>query len=70
MSDTPRQPAAPQLICAKCNLALVPDKVTVSYLGGVFPIELLKCPGCGFAYVPESLAIGRMQQVEQALEDK
>ena len=66
----PLQPATPQLICGKCKLALVPGKVTVSYLGGVFPIDLLKCPGCGFAYVPESLATGKMLRVEQALEDK
>jgi hypothetical protein len=30
----------------------------------------MKCPGCGMAYVPEELAEGKMQQVEQALENK
>ena len=45
-------------------------KVTVSYMGAKFPIELLRCPGCGLVYVPESLATGKMEQVEQSLEDK
>jgi hypothetical protein len=66
MADVPKAP----LICAKCRLELVPGKVTVSYLGNTFPIDLYKCPGCGFVYVPESLATGKMAQVEQALEDK
>jgi hypothetical protein len=64
MEDTP------QLICNKCNLALVSAKGKVSYLGNEFTIDLLRCPGCGFTYVPESLATGKMLQVEQALEDK
>ena len=70
MPDTPPQPPIPALICGKCKLALVPGKVTVSYLGNSFPIDLAKCPGCGLVYVPEPLATGKMLQVEQALEDK
>ena len=60
----------PELLCAKCKLVLVPGKVTASYLGNSFPVDLLRCPNCGFTYVPESLAVGKMLQVEQALEDK
>ena len=45
-------------------------KVTVSYLGSEFPVELLRCPSCGTVFVPEELATGKMLQVEQALEDK
>jgi hypothetical protein len=70
MSNQPQPPAAPQLVCGKCKIALAPGKVTVTYLGATFPIELFKCPGCGLVHVPESLAIGKMAQVEQALEDK
>jgi len=64
--------AAPEqvLICAKCNVAMKPGQVRASYLGSEFPIELIKCPVCGMVYVPESLAIGKMLKVEQALEDK
>lgn len=60
----------PELLCAKCKLVLLPGKVNASYLGNSFPVDLLRCPGCGFTYVPESLAVGKMLQVEQALEDK
>jgi hypothetical protein len=69
MSATETNPNAP-LICAKCNVALEPAKVVATYLGAEFPIELPCCPGCGFVLVPESLATGKMLQVEQALEDK
>jgi uncharacterized OB-fold protein len=58
------------LICAKCNTEMKQGKVKASYMGSEFPIELLKCPVCGMVFVPESLAIGKMLQVEQALEDK
>jgi hypothetical protein len=45
-------------------------KVEASYLGQRFPVELPRCPSCGFVYVAEDLALGRMLKVEQALEDK
>lgn len=61
---------SPPLICGKCKVPLEPGKVTASYLGSEFPIELWKCPACGKVLVPESLATGKMLQVEQALEDK
>jgi hypothetical protein len=60
----------PNLICAQCRLPLQPGPVTVSYLGQSFPVELPRCPQCGYTYIPEDLATGKMQQVEQALEDK
>ncbi len=56
--------------CARCKVELVPGKVTVTYLGSSFPLELPRCPSCGFIYVPRSLAAGKMLQAEQALEDK
>jgi DNA-directed RNA polymerase subunit RPC12/RpoP len=57
-------------ICAKCNKPMTPDKVVASYLGSEFRIELWKCPDCGKVLVPKDLAMGKMLQVEQALEDK
>ncbi len=56
--------------CAKCKVDLVPGKVTVTYLGSSFPLELPRCPSCGLIHVPRSLATGKMLQAEQALEDK
>ena len=35
-----------------------------------FPVELPVCPQCGFVYVPEELALGKVLSVEKALEDK
>ncbi len=70
MTEKEKAPDAPKFVCKKCQQEMVMAKVTVSYLGANFPIELLKCPSCGLVYVPESLATGKMEQVEQSLEDK
>jgi DNA-directed RNA polymerase subunit RPC12/RpoP len=56
--------------CAKCNQALVVGPVNVEYLGNRFTTQLAKCPRCGFALVSEDLALGKMAEVEQMLEDK
>ncbi len=60
----------PAIICAQCDVPLAPGPVTLSYLGSSFPVELYKCPRCGLVYIPEALALGKMDQVEKALEDK
>ena len=59
-----------QIICDKCGIPLTLGKVRLAYLGSVFPVELYKCPQCDLVYIPESLARGKMQEVEAALEDK
>jgi hypothetical protein len=56
--------------CANCGVALEVGKVDISYLGSSFPVELLKCPNCGLVLIPEELALGKMAEVEKALEDK
>ena len=56
--------------CAKCNSELELRKVVVSYLDGSFPVELPVCKVCGQVFIPESLAKGRMAEVETTLEDK
>jgi predicted RNA-binding Zn-ribbon protein involved in translation (DUF1610 family) len=58
------------IVCNACNIPLALGKVTLSYLGNEFPVELFKCPQCGLVYIPEELAKGKMDQVEKALEDK
>ncbi|CAH2603843.1 conserved protein of unknown function [Rhodovastum atsumiense] len=62
--------ATPGLVCAQCDVPLVPGPVEASYLGQSFTVDLPRCPRCGFVYVSEELASGRMLNVEQALEDK
>ncbi|WP_263771990.1 DVU_1557 family redox protein [Propionivibrio soli] len=63
-------PVETELLCAACRQPLVLGKVKASYLGSSFEVDLPRCPGCGFVYVSEALAQGKMLQVEQALEDK
>ena len=58
------------LICLKCNVPLESGRVTVQYMDSAFPVELPRCPQGGLVYVPETLAIGKMLDVEKALEDK
>jgi hypothetical protein len=59
-----------QWVCTKCNLPLETAKIMVSYLGNSYPVDLLRCPQCGQTLVPEELALGKMADVEKALEDK
>lgn len=56
--------------CAKCNCALVTQKVKVRYLEGNFEVELLKCPRCNMVFISEELALGKILEVEKSLEDK
>ena len=58
------------MICQKCNVPLELGPVTVQYMENAFPVELPRCPKCGLVFVPETLAIGKMLEVEKALEDK
>ena len=70
MNDKTAAPSEPELMCAKCRKPLVLGKIKANYLGNSFEVELPRCPDCGFVYVSEALALGKMLQVEQALEDK
>lgn len=56
--------------CGACGVPLEIGKVDVAYLGSAFPVDLARCPSCGLVYIPEGLALGRMLDVEQQLEDK
>lgn len=58
------------LLCCQCSVPLARGQVTISYLGSEFPVELPRCPVCGQVYITEDLALGKMLQVEKALEDK
>lgn len=57
-------------MCQKCGLPLQPSAVTVEYMGNQFSTELPTCPSCGFVLISEALALGKMAEVEQILEDK
>lgn len=57
-------------ICDKCKKKLELQKVKVSYLGGNFEVELMRCPQCKSVFIGEDLALGKMLEVEKGLEDK
>ena len=56
--------------CALAVCRCVIGKIQISYLGSAYPVDLLKCPSCGLVFIPEELALGKMAEVEKALEDK
>ncbi|NLH81630.1 MAG: hypothetical protein GX458_12400 [Phyllobacteriaceae bacterium] len=73
MTDAPTSvpaAAATTLVCLACDVPLEIGRVTASYLGQSFPVDLPRCPRCGFVWVSEEIASGKMLKVEQALEDK
>jgi RNase P subunit RPR2 len=59
-----------KLICSRCNVEMTPAKTCFSYLNHSFHTEVLRCPLCGQVFIPESLASGRMTEVEISIEDK
>ncbi len=59
-----------ELICGRCEVKLVKAHTVFEYMGHVFHHDLPRCPQCGQVYVEESLAHGRMREVETELEDK
>jgi hypothetical protein len=73
---SPEEPDAPdsgseeQVVCAKHQVPLEPGKVELTYQGHTFPVDMLCCPICGQALIPEEVVRGKMLEVEQTLEDK
>ncbi len=63
-------PADMNWICSPCNEVLQPGMVDLHYMGNVFKVELPVCPKCSAVLISEDLALGRMLEVEQLLEDK
>lgn len=57
-------------ICRPCGEKLESGTVELHYLENVFRVELPICPKCSAVLISEDLAVGRMLEVEQLLEDK
>jgi hypothetical protein len=57
-------------ICTPCGQPLQPGMVELHYMGNVFKVELPVCPKCSAVLIAEELALGRILEVEQLLEDK
>lgn len=56
--------------CGICGEPLRPCPVRAMYMGSEFELELPGCPTCRMYLVFEELALGKMLEVEQILEDK
>jgi len=56
--------------CRRCDVHLELAPVTVTYMEQEFTAELPRCPVCGMVSINEDLALGKMAEVEQILEDK
>lgn len=56
--------------CEPCGEKLQPGMVELQYGGALFKVELPVCPKCSKVLISEDLALGRMLEVEQLLEDK
>jgi hypothetical protein len=63
-------PADMNWICNPCGEVLKPGMVDLHYMGNVFKVELPVCPKCSAVLISEDLALGKMLEVEQLLEDK
>jgi Zn-finger nucleic acid-binding protein len=57
-------------ICEPCDIPLQAGMVELHYMENVFRVELPVCPQCRAVLISEDLALGRMLEVEQLLEDK
>lgn len=58
------------LLCTRCGCPFESRRVTLSYVGRSFSVEVPCCPICGNVYIPMDLAEGKMRQVEELLEEK
>jgi MFS superfamily sulfate permease-like transporter len=56
--------------CTSCEGELRIMKVGFTYMKGNFEVDLPACAACGLVLIPESLASGKMAEVERILEDK
>jgi NAD-dependent SIR2 family protein deacetylase len=56
--------------CAKCDRELVVGPINVAYMGNRFTADLPHCPDCERVLITEHVALGKMAEVEQLLEDK
>ena len=56
--------------CNRCSVPLETGNVNLTYLGSMFSVELPRCPRCSQVFIPEDLALGKMAEAEQLLEDK
>ena len=69
-ADALEQPDGRAWHCGLDGRPLEPRTVTLSYLVAGFPVKLPACLEHGLVLISEDIAVGRMRDVELALEDK
>lgn len=69
-ADAVEQPDGRTWLCALGDHSLEPRTVTLSYLVAGFPVKLPACLEHELVLISEDIAVGRMRDVELALEDK
>ena len=57
-------------LCTRCDKPLEMGRVQIGYLGSLFTVDVLRCPACGMTMITEEMALGKMAEAEQLLEDK
>ncbi len=57
-------------VCSRCDCELIKRKTLFEYMGRTFSENILNCPKCNMVLIPSELALGRMSEVEEILEDK
>lgn len=70
MNKPTQQQSKTEWTCGQCGGNLEMGTVTITYLGNEIRVEELKCAQCGLVLITEELALGKMFDVEQSLEDK
>ena len=70
MSHKVELSGAEEWTCGACGVPLELGTVEVAYIGSKYPVDLPRCPKCGIVFIPESLALGKMSEIEKILEDK
>jgi predicted nucleic acid-binding Zn-ribbon protein len=57
-------------ICNACGVPVEVQTVRLQYRRTIFALHLPACPQCGMILIDEELAVGKMAEAEQILEDK
>ncbi len=57
-------------VCNRCGVPVEVQTVRLQYRRTIFALHLPTCPKCGMILIDEELAVGRMAEAEQIIEDK
>ena len=70
MAKEDKPGAHSEWVCNRCQIPVEVQTVRLQYLRTIFALDLPACPRCGMIVIDEELAVGKMAEAEQALEDK